>query len=702
MEGIAPPLFQLPLAASPSSSSSSSSYSIPTLPIFSKQHHFPLSLHCHHRFRRTTRSPVVVLVGSNEETTTQEDEQLEYEEPDPQDLENVRQIKRVLELLRKNRDMIFNEVKLTIMIEDPREVERRRLLGIEDVDTPTREDLAAVLEEGWYIDEFWHDTSWEDSCLKDMFLERYRIVVDKNASFASYMDHGRSWNRQCTRSPQDWELESVQNFFELLYSNVPSGQGMDQICWRPSREGKFDCLRCFTVGKGNSILIEALKFGRRFVMWVNQGKVPKDRVALQILAEEMIQWPNLEVEVTKKKPGKSLYAKATDTGIDPKEAAKRLNWDSAAEIEASDVSDDSEVPSALGYGALYLVTAFPVIIDPMMFTTELKVDVHMAAEQHPHYLNFSTTKGGAQEAAEFYDEVEVEVDADMSHDLPYEYEFLPLEKPKILVEKQISVDPISLQGSSMGKASFKLMLPPLPPAKTNNLARQHSAAADDQLALKREMYLQRSKSCSEGRARASTDDFDLWMTKPNSFEYDKQHESSFSKTEVNIDSHKNTRSMDAVDEEFKCGALCLFLPGFGKGKPVRPKKEEVEVEHVISRTVSLEKFECGSWASSAITHDSEDDSKSLYFDLPLELIRTSVNDAHSPVTAAFIFDNDRKGVLKSGSTRSTAKKSDESPRHVRFSTSSPISYSTSPASCITPRLRKAREEFNAFLEAQGA
>ena len=91
MEGIALPLFQLPLAASPSSSSSS--YNIPTLPIFSKQHHFPLSLHCHHCFHRSMRSPVVVLVGSNKETTTQEDEQLEYEELDPQDLEYVRQIK---------------------------------------------------------------------------------------------------------------------------------------------------------------------------------------------------------------------------------------------------------------------------------------------------------------------------------------------------------------------------------------------------------------------------------------------------------------------------------------------------------------------------------------------------------------------------------------------------------------------------------
>jgi hypothetical protein len=33
------------------------------------------------------------------------------------------------------------------MIEDPREVERRRLLGIDDADTPTREDLAEALEQ---------------------------------------------------------------------------------------------------------------------------------------------------------------------------------------------------------------------------------------------------------------------------------------------------------------------------------------------------------------------------------------------------------------------------------------------------------------------------------------------------------------------------------------------------------------------------
>ncbi|RVW83588.1 Ycf3-interacting protein 1, chloroplastic [Vitis vinifera] len=136
---------------------------------------------------------------------------------------------RVLELLRKNRDMIFSEVKLTIMIEDQREVERRRLLGIEDPDAPTREDLVEALEE------------------------------------------------------------------------------------------------------------------------VNEGKVPENRIALRMLAEEMTQWPNLEVEAPKKKVSKSLYAKATDTGVDPREAAKRLNmdWDSAAEIEDPDVSDETEVPPAV-------------------------------------------------------------------------------------------------------------------------------------------------------------------------------------------------------------------------------------------------------------------------------------------------------------------------------------------------------------------
>ncbi|XP_010538639.1 PREDICTED: ycf3-interacting protein 1, chloroplastic-like [Tarenaya hassleriana] len=177
-----------------------------------------------------TRVPVPLTVEQQEKKRKEKDEDDEGEgEVDPDDLEYVSEIKRVLKLLRKNRDMLFSEVKLTIMIEDPREVERKRLLGIEDADGPTREDLAEAL---------------------------------------------------------------VQ---------------------------------------------------------VNEGKVPKDQLALRMLYEEMINWPNLEVEALKTNRGKSLYAKATDTGIDPKEAAKRLNidWDSAAEIEDPDVNDSKEVPAAV-------------------------------------------------------------------------------------------------------------------------------------------------------------------------------------------------------------------------------------------------------------------------------------------------------------------------------------------------------------------
>lgn len=43
------------------------------------------------------------------------------------------------------------------MIEDPREVERRRLLGIEDLDSPTRDDLAEALEQ---VRPSFYNLSW--------------------------------------------------------------------------------------------------------------------------------------------------------------------------------------------------------------------------------------------------------------------------------------------------------------------------------------------------------------------------------------------------------------------------------------------------------------------------------------------------------------------------------------------------------------
>ena len=377
-------------------------------------------------------------------------------------------------------------------------------------------------------------------------------------------------------------------------------------------------------------------------------------------------------------------------------------------------------------------------------------------------LVLPTVGNGAKVADQIYSEADVDI-CEVVENLQ-ESNFLVTGEPNTMVdkqsqqkEKQISVDPISLKELSVRDESSNLVLPPaitvpklsfssihLPispsPVKPKLLSFSlpNSAASSPRfstsvlkkkwrnqcqasprhvdgspnhsnspVASHRESQLRRSKSCGEGRACAPSDEFDLWLNGAN---IDGGYHDRFysglatTQTEGSKDERKRGKKVDPQEDGFKCGALCLFLPGFGRGKPVRARKEEAEVTNVISRTVSLEKFECASWASSAIVNsniEEDGDSMNLYFDLPLELIRTSVNDANSPVAAAFVFDKNTKGVLKNSMGRTAgARKSQESSRHVRFSTSTPTSYPVSPSSCITPRLRKAREDFNAYLEAQ--
>ncbi|XP_061356550.1 uncharacterized protein LOC133300977 [Gastrolobium bilobum] len=309
-------------------------------------------------------------------------------------------------------------------------------------------------------------------------------------------------------------------------------------------------------------------------------------------------------------------------------------------------------------------------------------------------------------------------------------------------EKQIMVDPLSLLDSPIptviatSTATF-LHPPPLKPPKPSflSLSLPNSANTSPRFAsafskkkskgespesqcqasnlthklqhLQQEFHLHKSKSCGEGRAIAPSDEFDHWLAELSVVEHDKRHyvHGSFSRTEAVKESPKSVKYMKTPDGGFKCSALwlCLYLPGFGgKVNKVKTRKEQSEREGVISRTVSLENFECGSWASAAMFHESEGHSSNAYFDLPIEFIKCSASEVCSPVASSFVFEKDHKGVLKNGSSRASARKSDASPRHVRFSTSSSVSYPASPASCISPRLRKAREDFNAFLAAQSA
>ncbi|KAL4578191.1 hypothetical protein LXL04_014310 [Taraxacum kok-saghyz] len=280
-------------------------------------------------------------------------------------------------------------------------------------------------------------------------------------------------------------------------------------------------------------------------------------------------------------------------------------------------------------------------------------------------------------------------------------------------EKQVSIDPKSMRerSSTPIKAlpsfptTYKFLsstsLPNSPRIGARNQTPDHhnpNSIPRSPLTCLSNTRLQRSKSGGEQTPSAPPyTGSDPWV------DVNEQHMSS-TKNRHGKDGGrtmvKKVKSPNDVD--FKCGALCLFLPGFGKGKPVRARRVEPQgSKQIISQRISLEKFECGSWRSSAIHSDDDHNSSTLYFDLPLELIRTSVSDNALPMNSAFVFNKGGvKGVLKTREG-SVERKSHEG-RHVRFSaSSSPKTEPTSP-SCITPRLRKAREDFNAFLEAQSA
>lgn len=181
------------------------------------------------------------------------------------------------------------------------------------------------------------------------------------------------------------------------------------------------------------------------------------------------------------------------------------------------------------------------------------------------------------------------------------------------------------------------------------------------------------------------------------------------------------------EEDFKCNAFCLTLPGFGKHKTVRSSsrgRDSMEKKMMnassftystVSINASLEKFECSSWASTtALTQDHG----RMYFDFPVEMMKCNSRgnggrDVQEPVTSGFLFDREtetmalRSVLKKTRSSRSSGRdhqrSTETSPlRRVRFSDSSSVSCPTSPRSCISPRLRQARDDFNTFLTAQNA
>uniref|UniRef100_A0A2N9I916 Reverse transcriptase domain-containing protein n=1 Tax=Fagus sylvatica TaxID=28930 RepID=A0A2N9I916_FAGSY len=89
---------------------------------------------------------------------------------------------------------------------------------------------------------FWDDVWCNGEPLKVVFPELYRIARVKDAVVADHMQfRGVSvhWEVNFTRLIQDWELESVSAFLEVLYSVTIHRNEEDKLIWKPSPEKGF-------------------------------------------------------------------------------------------------------------------------------------------------------------------------------------------------------------------------------------------------------------------------------------------------------------------------------------------------------------------------------------------------------------------------------------------------------------------------------
>ncbi|KAF0921521.1 hypothetical protein E2562_009262 [Oryza meyeriana var. granulata] len=114
-----------------------------------------------------------------------------------------------------------------------------------------------------------------------------------------------------------------------------------------------------------------------------------------------------------------------------------------------------------------------------------------------------------------------------------------------------------------------------------------------------------------------------------------------------------------ASDGFWCGALCLPLPGLSRRRPMQQQQSMSLSEpgtrastadtraSVASKRASMERFKYSSSSSGIVFEraggEEEEQEPSAYFDLPLELLRSSNVDTESLVTAAFLFDS-RRGL----------------------------------------------------------
>ena len=92
--------------------------------------------------------------------------------------------------------------------------------------------------------KFWEDVWCRDCSLKEAFPELYSISWIGEYSVSEVMrffDGRLHWDILFHRPSQDWEPESLDLFWDVIYSTNVRGIGVDKLCWKPAIS------RCFEV-----------------------------------------------------------------------------------------------------------------------------------------------------------------------------------------------------------------------------------------------------------------------------------------------------------------------------------------------------------------------------------------------------------------------------------------------------------------------
>ena len=98
------------------------------------------------------------------------------------------------------------------------------------------------VEDGSLI-RFWHDPWHGDHPLRDRFPVLFRLSRHPEALVVDILHFDGPtpiWDIQFIRPMQDWELNIVNSFLEILYSSSLRQGGVDLVCWTPSCREVFE------------------------------------------------------------------------------------------------------------------------------------------------------------------------------------------------------------------------------------------------------------------------------------------------------------------------------------------------------------------------------------------------------------------------------------------------------------------------------